>query len=155
MSSRRRAARGAFGAMQVVLAAVFLAVFAAGIGPTQGVSIVLFVVSGLLFVVAGVRDHVTVAGRAVRWQQLDGIGTLILAGACVVGITPMARMEPIFAGTIVAGAVALGFLGYQEMVDGPHVDPTADPSRQRLLLIVAIVAASIGGGVLLAFVGFS
>lgn len=152
MYSRRRTLRAAFGAVQVVLTLAFGAVFGFAVSPVAGAGILLFGVSGLLFVCAGLRDRVEVAGLALGWQQVDGVGTLTLAAACVLGVVPQTRSDPIFAGLIVAGALALGFFGYQELIDGPHVDLTADPSRRRLLAIGALIAVSLAGGIVLALV---
>ncbi|TYL38455.1 hypothetical protein CV102_11670 [Natronococcus pandeyae] len=114
------------------------------------VGAVLFCVAGAAFVCSATTDRIRVAGRTIRWQQLNGGGTILLAIGWLFTAVPTIGSSPLFTLAAVVGALSLVFFGVQALTDGPHVDLEGSPSRTRLGAVLVLVVVSVGLGVALA-----
>ncbi|MDQ2050998.1 hypothetical protein RBH26_10955 [Natronolimnohabitans sp. A-GB9] len=102
---------------------------------------VLLIGSGILFIVSGIEETVTLAGRTVHWTQLNGVGTILLAGGWMIASIPLAVNSPMFGAITLLGGLVLVFVGYQGMTDGPHSDLETTPSKTRITISIVLAVA--------------
>ncbi|MDG5820843.1 hypothetical protein [Natronococcus sp. A-GB7] len=114
------------------------------------VGAVLLCLAGLAFVLSSATDRLRIAGRAVGWQQANGVGTILLAIGWLLTAVPTVGSSPLFGVVVGVGALSLAFFGVQTLTDGPHVDLEREPSRGRLVGVLALVVVSVGLGVAVA-----
>ncbi|MDG5760681.1 hypothetical protein QA600_15195 [Natronococcus sp. A-GB1] len=111
------------------------------------VGAVLFCLAGLAFVLSSATDRLRIGGRAIGWQQANGIGTILLAVGWLLTTVPIIDSSPLFGIVVGVGALSLAFFGVQALTDGPHVDLEREPSRGRLVAVLVLVLVSVGFGV--------
>lgn len=115
MVEMARSVTTATGVALVVYALVFLLVsFDDAATATLG-GTALLGLAGIVFIFAGVRETVSVGGETLVWQQINGVGILVLALGWVVVALPVAVEQP-FVGILAAvgGVVAAG-IGVREL----------------------------------------
>ncbi len=108
---------------------------------------VLFCLAGVAFVLSSAIDRLRIAGRPIRWQQANGFATVLLAVGWLLIAVPTIDSSPLFGIAVGIGALSLAFFGIQTLTDGPHIDLEHNPSRGRLVAVLALVIVSVGLGV--------
>ncbi|RQG96484.1 hypothetical protein [Natrarchaeobius chitinivorans] len=100
--------------------------------PTSPTSVALVVagalilVGGVAFVLAGVSDRLTVAGRTIEWWEFQGVGFAALGVYMAVsGLTQSSLASVLGVSMIVAGAGFLGFGLYRLRSGVPTEDAAA------------------------------
>ncbi|MFC7202509.1 hypothetical protein ACFQJC_03215 [Haloferax namakaokahaiae] len=85
-----------------------------------------FALAGLLFVVAGVRESVTVGSRRVRWNVFAGLGYVFFGVGMLANTLPMLggdRQELFLGGFMLVTLVpVMLFLGIDYLRGGVHFD---------------------------------
>ncbi|MFU8866601.1 hypothetical protein [Natronococcus sp.] len=114
------------------------------------VGAVLLCLAGIAFVLSSATDRLRIAGRTVGWQQANSLGTILLAAGWLLTAVPSADSAPLFGTAAGVDALSLAFFGVQTLIDGPHVDLEREPSRGRLVAVLALVLVSVGLGVAVA-----
>ncbi|WP_247002691.1 hypothetical protein [Halosolutus gelatinilyticus] len=132
-----------------LLASVFGFVAFAGIDglrPSTISGAVLLAGAGAADVASYARDEYRIAGRTVRWRHLYAVGTGLLAIGLVVTTLPTIDSTPGLGVATLLGASSLLFFSYQALVDGPHLDLDAEPSKTRLLVVALAAIGCVGLG---------
>ena len=111
---------------------------------------VLFCLAGVAFVLSSATDRLRIAGRAIGWQQANGVGTILLAIGWLLTAVPSVGSSPLFGVAAGVGALSLAFFGVQTLTGGSHVDLEREPFRGRLVGVLALVLVSVGLGVAVA-----
>ncbi len=96
--------------------------------------------AGPLFVLAGLRDDVTVGRRRYHWWQCSALGLILLGGSFVLGAS---EQQSIFLqGLSVLTGCSLGILGIQQLRNGePDLESEAEFSTRAIaFLIVGMMA---------------
>lgn len=103
---------------------------------------------GLAFVIAGLRERVTVAGRTVGWWALFSLGFVFLGGyMSISGLVQGAGLS-IYSFLTVGAGVAFAAVGIQHIRHGRPEDREPSP-RQVATIVVGTMAVLIGLTVLM------
>ena len=120
-----------------------------GLPTPTAVGVVISFLSAGAYVLTGLRDEFSFAGRTITWHQTMGTGTILLAIGFALVSVPLALSNPLFGVAIVCGSGVLVFAGYQELMDGVHVDLETAPSRAGIVAITVLVALTVAFGLFL------
>ncbi|SDR39907.1 hypothetical protein [Natronobacterium texcoconense] len=146
-----------------VLLLVFTVALLVGFGrtvlvdPVTAALLVGFACAGLLSIVGGTRESVTIGSRTIPRNVFLGASSVVLA----VGIAPSGirvigtgGTAPVVAGAgLLVSSVSLAWLGVQTARDSRHVELEDTPSTKRIVTVAALVAVSFGfGAVLVSYV---
>ena len=115
----------AMGAFLLAIPVVVTAAFGTGglRSPGTAVQMGAIVLSGLLFLAAGLRESYAFGGHTVRWNVCYGVGTAILGVGLAVGIVSGQAAGPggtLLAVAAVGGGLTLVFIGYDFARGGRH-----------------------------------
>ncbi|WP_436346084.1 hypothetical protein [Natronorubrum sp. FCH18a] len=147
-----------FGGFLLLLTAGFLAVFGRDAIAEPGTAVLAagLVAAAILSIVGGTVESITVGPRTLPWTVLLGAADVVVA--LVVVLSSVRSLGTggtdarLFAVAAIIGGASLAWLGLQTARDSRHVDLEAEPSRERLVGIAALVLASVVGGILVATV---
>ena len=113
-----------------------------GDGPTEAVvGTAILALAGGVFLIAGLLASVERVDTTRSWSQLMGVGTVLLALGWMVTAWPLARDQPVFGVIVVTGGLALAFIGFQGITDGPHFDFESESLSRRGVLILGVTLA--------------
>lgn len=109
---------------------------------------ILLAAAGVLFILAWVRDSMTIIGTTVWWPQLHGLGTILIALGWMIGSIPAAISDPLLGGIVLVGGLVLVWIGYDGVVDGQNIDFESEISPIRLVGLLLVGSLLLAGGTL-------